>query len=138
MLVGFYGTLRYADAVSALQAKGCKRMGQALIPATMYDLGAFPGIKMGSGQTVIDIFHIPEDKEYQILRGLDAYEGYRETDPEGSLYVREAVPVRLAEEPMPQLVEVYIYNHPTESHPAVPSGDWLQHVKERSYESRAN
>lgn len=133
MLMGFYGTLKDGLYGRGL-ASGVRRVGSASIPTTLYDLGAFPGAVMGSGTTLIDIFYIPDDLIDETLQRLDAYEGYDEASPDTSLYVRQTIPVRLAEEPMVQLVEVYIYNQSVVGFPVIVGGDWLAYRKEKEKE----
>jgi gamma-glutamylcyclotransferase (GGCT)/AIG2-like uncharacterized protein YtfP len=82
----------------------------------MYDIGAFPGVKLGgASEFVAEVIEVDDDG----LRRLDSYEGYREDDPDNSLYLRVQ---------LPDGCWIYEFNEPLYNKPVVPSGDWLEHV----------
>lgn len=121
-----YGTLRkgqsaanfgLVDHVGTFEFKG----------AQLFNLGWFPGIKLvdddqsvtSSGHerpsVVGDLFKL----DPKCLPRLDSYEGYREEDPERSLYLRKVITVNGQE------AYVYEYNSPIDPAKRIGSGDWM-------------
>lgn len=99
-IVYVYGTLR----------PGGKNV--RTIKGTMFDLGAFPGVKLeGNNDVVVEC--ITTDK----LKALDLYEGFDERHPDTSLYLR--VPFEEG--------WIYVINGPVRGAPVVEDGDWLLH-----------
>lgn len=104
-----YGTLRPGihDTVS--------------IPGFMHDLGWYPGVRLGregcNGYIVAEVLEVSDER----LKDLDHYEGYRENDPDNSLYLR--VPYEDG--------WIYIYNHSMDEYPLVEGGDWLKYRAEK-------
>lgn len=98
-----YGTLRPG------------KEGTVKVPGEMYDLGWFPGIKLGSNQREV----VCEKIEVNDWDAVDRYEGYNENNPEGSLYIRRP------------FMDGFIYEYNREVDPLkrVESGDWLEHIK---------
>jgi gamma-glutamylcyclotransferase (GGCT)/AIG2-like uncharacterized protein YtfP len=87
------------------------------IPGSMYDLGWFPGVKLGGpGCNSSFRAEIIEVSDYK-LKSLDSYEGFRPDDLDGSLYLR--VPYEDG--------WVYVYNKDVEAKTFIPGGDWLSH-----------
>lgn len=90
----------------------------------MYSLGGFPGVLHSDSeedQIVVEVYEADEKD----MESLDRLEGYREHDPDTSMYVRERV----------EGVDAWIYvwngrELPEEKH--VASGDWTQYVEERA------
>ncbi|MHB1168214.1 MAG: gamma-glutamylcyclotransferase family protein [Longimicrobiales bacterium] len=80
-----YGTLRNADDASMQLMQGARRVTEATVAGTLYDIdGEFPALML-YGQTPIEgtVWHIPEAAR---LAALDEYEGV-----ERGLYRRVAV-----------------------------------------------
>lgn len=80
------------------------------VAGQLYDLGWFPGIKLGGlGEVVCEKIEIKD------LSAIDAYEGYIPSDPENSLYIRRP------------FLDGYIYEYNREVDPLsrIKSGDWL-------------
>jgi gamma-glutamylcyclotransferase (GGCT)/AIG2-like uncharacterized protein YtfP len=65
-----------------------------------------------------------------VLVALDDIEGYRQEDPDKSLYSRARADVTLPDGSVEQ-AWVYFYNAPLGRAPRIPSGDYLEHVKVR-------
>jgi gamma-glutamylcyclotransferase (GGCT)/AIG2-like uncharacterized protein YtfP len=65
-----------------------------------------------------------------VLAALDEIEGYTPEDPDRSLYVRTAVPVRLPDGSTTD-AWVYFYNAPLGRAQRIPSGDYFEHIKVR-------
>lgn len=84
------------------------------VQGSLYDLGWFPGIKLGgTGEVVCERITVED------WQAVDRYEGFREDDPENSLYLR-----------VPYL-DGFIYEFNREVNPIklVQSGDWLDYTK---------
>lgn len=99
-IVYVYGTLR----------PGLKET--RTIKGTMFDLGAFPGVKL-DGDGVVVVEKITTEK----LKAFDLYEGFDERHPDTSLYLR--VPFEDG--------WIYVINGPVRGAPVVENGDWLLH-----------
>ena len=84
----------------------------------MYDLGWFPGIVRGNGTITCERIEVRDDDH---LAQLDRYEGYREGDELGSLYIREKVGDDF----------IYVFNRgELNEDNKISNGDWLEHRKE--------
>lgn len=99
-----YGTLR-PGTDEKIVAKG-----------SLYDLGWFPGVKLGG-----DYEFVCERVEVEDISSVDRYEGYSEADPEGSLYIRKP------------FLDGFIYEFNRTVNPAkqIMSGDWLDYTQEK-------
>ena len=90
------------------------------VPGQLFDLGWFPGIKLGwPGEVVCEPIEIDD------WGPVDRYEGYDPTDPGNSLYIRR------------QLVDIsdglngffiYEYNHDINPVKLIQTGDWLDYT----------
>lgn len=77
----------------------------------MYDLGSFPGVVRGTGNVKGEVYRVTKEQ----LERIDRLEG------EGSLYKKEAVPVRgNFQEDKDVTAYVYLYNHNVENLPKIP------------------
>lgn len=125
--VAVYGSLRRGQITDHKMGR-MEFVGSGTIDASLFALGWYPGVKLGSGETtVVDVFKLPEDHNLReaILYDLDGYEGYREKDPLNSLFVRKVVLVESGDfEDEPLLCYVYEYNYPVNRAPHIASGDW--------------
>lgn len=87
-----------------------------LVPGRLYDLGWFPGIVVDeTADTFVVCERIQADDAK--LKSLDSYEGYREDNPVGSLYLR----VKHGDD------WIYVYNHDLSNKQLIASGDWERH-----------
>jgi len=117
-----YGTLRPGHG--AYQAFDLAHQSEHLqtvrVEGTMYDLGSFPGVKLDGNPDgfVCDLLKITNP---DVLRRLDAYEGYRPDFPNNSLYLRQTVEVADI-----GAAYIYEYNDSVGARPRVSSGDWTQ------------
>ena len=104
-----FGMEKYAEFV-----KTCKLDGAAI-----YHLGGFPGLKFEEGSEVVgDLYKVIEPR---LMGALDGYEGYRESDPAGSLYIRREIDIEGTK------AYTYEYNHSIRDQaPRIASGDWCQ------------
>jgi gamma-glutamylcyclotransferase (GGCT)/AIG2-like uncharacterized protein YtfP len=62
------------------------------------------------------------------LCALDEIEGYRDGEPDASLYTRSEIPVTFENGHTAQ-AWVYFYNAPLGKACRIPSGDYLQHLR---------
>lgn len=98
-----YGTLRPGNTPTRL------------IPGVMYDIGSFPGVRLGEiGRFAVEEIEVDDAG----LARLDRYEGYRESDPDYSLYLRRQLPCGSF---------IYEYNESLTKCPVVECGDWLEY-----------
>ena len=65
-----------------------------------------------------------------VLAALDDIEGYRENDPDRSLYRRDQTDVLLPDATIAR-AWVYFYNAPLSRAPQIQSGDYLEYLKGR-------
>jgi gamma-glutamylcyclotransferase (GGCT)/AIG2-like uncharacterized protein YtfP len=130
-LVFFYGTLmagfdrrRRAGIDSKLTY-----VGRGSINGALFDLGLYPAAVPAPETLVWGEVYAMSDPE-EVLAALDDIEGFRPEDPDKSLYTRERTDVRLSDGSR-HTAWVYFYNAPLGQAPAIPSGDYLEHVKVR-------
>jgi gamma-glutamylcyclotransferase (GGCT)/AIG2-like uncharacterized protein YtfP len=99
-----YGTLRPGDT-EVIPVRG-----------TLYDLGWFPGIKVGGDRFVMCERVIVDD-----ITATDQYEGYDPRYPDESLYIRR------------EFLDGYIYEFNRDINPnkVILSGDWLDYTQEK-------
>jgi len=118
-LIFVYGTLRPGQSAASFMEGKAKHMGTTRIPARLYNLGWFPGIKTvapgdpaDSDMVTGDLFRI---KDPSLVAELDSYEGYP------NLYDRVVVPTEDGKQTW-----VYEYNHPVSEDQRISSGDWTR------------
>lgn len=103
-----YGTLRPGNTTTVE------------VPGSMYDLGWFPGIRLGddgcNAHFLCEVIEVTDEK----LRQLDDYEGYSPNDEAGSLYLRKEYNDGF----------IYEYNNDVEAYKFIPGGDWLEYLNE--------
>jgi gamma-glutamylcyclotransferase (GGCT)/AIG2-like uncharacterized protein YtfP len=136
MHVLVYGTLRQGDSRGGVLANcECVAPEAYLDGFLMLHLGGFPGIIPGEGRVRGEVYEIDE----AVLKSLDAIEGYRESSPRHSLYLRQEVTAFDPEgEPVaddegePLVIFTYVYNSSRDRGGYVPSdqiiesGDWFE------------
>ncbi len=106
-----YGTLRPDRAPADLAGTlGLLRpVGTAVLRGRLHDLGAYPGVTLpGDEEIQGQLFALPED-ESAVWPALDAYEDFWLENPAGSLFVRAAQQVSLADGTS-VMAWVYLYN----------------------------
>ncbi len=106
-----YGTLspeivpdEIADVVRKLRL-----IGEGFVYGKLYDLGEFPGAKLGGrSRTKIRgrVYQLPSDKK--LIKSLDAYEEFIPGKPGQSLYLRKKTPVMLESG---KRIEAWIYEY---------------------------
>ncbi len=127
--VFFYGTL-----MTPFNRPGRQRINQHLeyvgrgqIRAALYDLGIYPAaVPDHDGVVWGEVFEMRERDP--VLAALDEIEGYRDDEPESSLYTRVVVPVALDSGSSVD-AWVYFYNAPLGRAQRIESGDYLDHLK---------
>jgi gamma-glutamylcyclotransferase (GGCT)/AIG2-like uncharacterized protein YtfP len=129
--VFFYGTLmagfdrrRRAGIDEKLTYRG-----RGSVQGSLFDLGIYPAaIPATEGVIWGEVYEMSDSAA--VLAALDDIEGYRQDDPDKSLYARAVAAVTM---PDGRVVEawVYFYNAPLGKAPRIPSGDYLEHTKVR-------
>jgi gamma-glutamylcyclotransferase (GGCT)/AIG2-like uncharacterized protein YtfP len=129
--VFFYGTLmagfdrrRRAGIDNKL-----RYLGRGSIQASLFDLGIYPAAVPAPEGRVWGEVYVMSDPE-AVLAALDDIEGYREDDPDRSLYMRGEAEVTLPDGGR-DVAWVYFYNAPLGQAQRIDSGDYLEHVKVR-------
>lgn len=107
-----YGTLRpgRAPAEIAATVARLRDIGEGRLRGVLYDFGRYPGVILDAGApTEIEgtVYELPADAE--ILRRLDAYEGFDPEAPESSLFAREKHTVTM-DSGGALVCWVYVYN----------------------------
>lgn len=116
-----YGTLRRGEMNDIHRLQPAPRfVGMAQVRGTLYDLGAYPGLRLhGDAAVVGEVYAIDASLEPQ----LDAIEEIRgRADDE---YLKRRLTVVVAQQPL----EVLLYEvqpHRVAGAPVIASGDWLQ------------
>ena len=128
-----YGTLipGYAPPEVAPTVKRLRRVGRGIVRGRLYDLGDYPGAKLGRTNSVIvgQVFELPNDPE--VLRRLDEYEGFDPAHPQSSLFVRRRWPV-LLHDGSKAMCWIYVYNRSPGAAPSVSSGDFSKFRGQRA------
>lgn len=121
-----YGTLRVGQG--AYQTFGLHNstthLGQVRIPGSMYHLGGFPGVVLDGNEegVLCDVLEITDAAAVpDVVRSLDAYEGYREESPDNSLYLRREVAAGEFGQ-----ASIYEINRDMCGRPRIDGGDWVQ------------
>lgn len=127
--VFFYGTL-----MTGFDRPGRRQLdphlafaGRGSIAGALYDLGIYPAaIPAEGGRVWGELYEVADAAS--VLRTLDEIEGYREAEPESSLYTRVRVTVTL-DSGRDVEAWTYFYNAPLGRAPRIESGDYRQHLK---------
>lgn len=130
-LVFFYGTLMTPFSRPARMRVDSHLIyaGRGSIQAALFDLGIYPAAVPASDTRVWgELYEMAHPKI--VLQVLDELEGYREAEPDASLYTRRLSPVTL-EDGRVAAAWVYFYNAPLGRAERIESGDYLEHLKVR-------
>lgn len=92
------------------------------IPGALFDLGRFPGLKLGSGPGLV----VCEPVEVNDWTRYDRYEGFYPEDHEGSLYIRRPLVV-----PYGLSGYIYEFNRPVDPITRIEGGDWLEYTQSK-------
>ncbi|HXG36580.1 MAG TPA: gamma-glutamylcyclotransferase family protein [Dehalococcoidia bacterium] len=94
-----YGTLMNGmEANVILASKGARYVGSGVIQGRLYDLGEYPAAVKSDDPNEVVVGELYELPDLAALRGLDAYEEFEPDQPDGSVFIREEVTVRMPEE----------------------------------------
>jgi gamma-glutamylcyclotransferase (GGCT)/AIG2-like uncharacterized protein YtfP len=99
-------------------------VGPCEIRGSLFDLGEYPGLLLGSGVVHAELYEIADAAA---LPRLDEFELYDPDDPAGSLYIRKRA--RLTQPDRDAWL--YEYNRDVSGMSSIPSGDWKSHCRER-------
>ena len=104
-------------------------IGRGAIQGALFDLGLYPAaVPAPDGHVWGEVYEMTDPAA--VLPALDHIEGYREDDPDRSLYTRSRSAVLLPDSTIAE-AWVYFYNAPLGRAPRILSGDYLEHVKVR-------
>ena len=126
-----YGTLRrdVGHPLHAVLAEHATFVGCGTFQGKLYDLGAYPGAVPSENATDVvagEVYalHDPE----RVLAILDRYEGCAD-EPPPTEFRREKARITL-QDGMRIEAWIYLYNWPTAGLPRIPSGDYVQHMRD--------
>ncbi len=97
-------------------------VGRCEIGGSLFDLGNYPGLLLGSGIVHAELYEIGSTA---VIPRLDTYEHYDPDEPEGSLYIRRLV--RLVQPDCDAWL--YEYNRDVSGRPSISSGDWKRYTR---------
>jgi gamma-glutamylcyclotransferase (GGCT)/AIG2-like uncharacterized protein YtfP len=119
-LIAVYGLLRAGESGFAQfgLADAFKAAGPCIMPGDLYDLGAYPGLVLGKGRVLGELFEVVD---VSVKGQLDAFEDYWPDDLEQSRYER----VKLSLIDDPRSAWVYVWRRGVENARFIDSGDWL-------------
>lgn len=114
-----------------------QRLGPREIHGSLYDLGEFPGLVLGSGVVVAELFKI---RDSSVLSRLDKYEEYDPAKPEQSLFQRTILQLPKYRSPIANKLRgspkidcwVYVYNQPIEGNHKIEEPSWHEYKRKRA------
>jgi gamma-glutamylaminecyclotransferase len=119
-LIAVYGTLRKDESNHFyLDNEGAKFIADGIIKGyTMYNLGRFPGIKIGKNQLICELYEV-DDK---VLADLDRLEGHP------TFYTRTSTEFFDIQNNVYK-AQTYVFNRDLTNspYPVIESGDWKKH-----------
>jgi gamma-glutamylcyclotransferase (GGCT)/AIG2-like uncharacterized protein YtfP len=120
-----YGTLlpSRAPAEIAPVVRRLRRVGRGRVHGRLYDLGEYPGAVLSKSGPLIagQIFELPDDPE--VIKKLDAYEGFNPSRQQGNLFVRKRRLVNI-DNGKRVWCWIYVYNRHPGNAPSVAGGDF--------------
>ena len=118
MLLFVYGTLlKGMERESLLNVS--QYISPAMLQAQLFDLGDYPGMKVGKGVVVGELYEIDQ----VTLDALDRLEGYRPYRDKDSLYLRREVEIQRMDGVGVQ-ASCYFYNHGVKNQNLIINGDY--------------
>jgi gamma-glutamylcyclotransferase (GGCT)/AIG2-like uncharacterized protein YtfP len=134
--VFFYGTLCAGQAAHRrLGLRGrLVPLGERIVRGALFDLGPFPGLVLGAGETRAQLYRF---KDRGVLERLDRYEGFDPARPSASPFLRTTVRApRFASTPAPTLEAwIYVYNGSVTGRARIPGGYWIDYQQSRARRS---
>ncbi|MGI9382358.1 MAG: gamma-glutamylcyclotransferase family protein [Methyloligellaceae bacterium] len=124
-----YGLLRrgFANPMARLLQVNGRMIGEGVLEARLFDLGAYPAAveaEKGTAGVIGEVYAL--SRPDYVLRALDRFEGCAAGDPEPHLYVREAREIAL-DAGGSTTAWVYLYNRETRGLTAIPGGDYARY-----------
>ena len=119
-----YGTLRNRSLSQPEQENTTEQREKGKVKGKLFNCGHFPAFVADPNGINIK-GEIIEDDGNLDLRKLDRYEGYRSSDPEGSLYIRTTIDVHTDDNV--RKCWVYVFNQSYTTFREIKSGDWFNH-----------
>jgi gamma-glutamylcyclotransferase (GGCT)/AIG2-like uncharacterized protein YtfP len=126
-LLFVYGTLMrgYVHPMARLLSANADFLGEAICRGRLYMVKHYPGLVLSDNATEIvhgELYRLREPEA--LLREFDMYEACGEGFPEPTQYVRQMLPIALADG-APGEAWTYIYNWPVEKLKLIESGRFL-------------
>lgn len=132
-----YGTLRasFSNAPATRLRQYSRYVGEGTIAGRLYDIGSYPGARYLPDEPELiygSVYALFPDRQADLLRLLDAYEGVQDTPSENKPdeYTRCIIPVTCAGQPIN--CWVYLYNWPVDSLRQIDSGDYVQYLTKQA------
>lgn len=125
MIVAVYGTLRNGGSNFRLLKNSKFITNLKLKGFDLFDLGYFPGAKLGSKSILVELYEIDQ----QTLKNLDYLEGYR--GPNNSNHYN-----RISITSQGYTFYIYTYCLKTNNNQLIESGDWFDRVNEKRINSK--
>jgi gamma-glutamylcyclotransferase (GGCT)/AIG2-like uncharacterized protein YtfP len=133
-----YGSLGSREPMHAKLGldRALQSLGPREISGSLYDLGQYPGLVLGSGRVVAELFKI---RDAFLLCRLDAYEEFDRGKPEQSLFIRTTLRLpryrwrianKLRRHPMID-AWIYVYNQPLEGKHKIEESSWQEYKRKR-------
>lgn len=113
-----YGTLRSGQPNSP-RLGGATLVGPARVGGRLAHLGKYPGLVDGDSRVLGEVYELP----IAALGRIDELEGYDESDPDGSLFLRVR---RTATLENGSTLECWTYSWPHPCDQWIDSGDWIE------------
>ena len=126
-LLFVYGTLMrgYAHPMARLLSANAEFLGQASCRGRLYRVKHYPGLVLSDNPADVvfgELYSLRQPEA--LLREFDMYEACGEGFPEPTQYVRQTLPVTLADGTVCE-AWTYIYNWPVEALARIESGRFL-------------
>lgn len=131
-----YGTLmsHFDNPMAFVLERNCQLVGKGQISGKLFHVNNdFPAAihqEDSDVKVVGQLFTIAPEAHQQVMRLLDQFLKFKNTDPESSLFVRTVLDVDADGHRVP--CWVYLYNQPTEDLTEIPSGNYWQFLKEQN------
>jgi gamma-glutamylcyclotransferase (GGCT)/AIG2-like uncharacterized protein YtfP len=126
-----YGTLKEGGYYSHGFKEFRKKVVNATVKGTLYDLGSFPGMRLEGNNIVHGEVHEYADPEHVTAR-MDRIEGYAGPG-KNNFYERVKVMASLDGEEEPVEVETYVFARPIDEDKKVDDGNWVIEKEEEIY-----
>ena len=135
LLYGSVGSREPMHAELGLD-KALQRLGPREVNGSLYDLGEYPGLVLGPGGIVAELFKVQDPS---VFKRLDEFEEYNPAQPDRSLYRRTTRQLpkhgwrfvnKLRGNPMID-PWIYVYNQPIDGKVKITTSSWSEHKRTR-------